>query len=84
MGIKEDAHRIIDELPESDMPKVLRHLRLLRAAKDDPFVQTVMDAPLDDEPTTAEEDAGAAEARGEIKRGEGKPLKDVRAVLLRG
>ena len=27
MSIKEDVHRIIDELPESDLEKVLHHSR---------------------------------------------------------
>ncbi len=27
MSIKEDVHRIIDELPESDLEKVLHHLK---------------------------------------------------------
>ncbi|HEY7908268.1 MAG TPA: hypothetical protein VIC60_05310 [Thermomicrobiales bacterium] len=84
MSIKEDVHRIIDELPESDLEKVLHHLEMVRAAKRDPFIQMLMDAPLDDEPTTPEEDAGAAEARQELERGEGKSLSEVRAALLRG
>jgi hypothetical protein len=84
MSIKEDVLRIIDELPESDLEKLLHHLERGQAAKRDPFIQMLMDAPLDDEPTTPEEDAGAAEARQEIERGEGKSLSEVRAALLRG
>ena len=84
MGIKEDVHRIIDELPERDLEKLLHHLKLVRAASRDPFIQALMDAPIDDEPTTPDEDAGAAEARQEIERGEGTSLSEVRAALLRG
>ena len=84
MSIKEDVHRIIDELPESDLEKLLRHLEMVQAARRDPFIQMLMDAPLNDKPTTPEEDAGAAEARQEIERGEGKTLNEVRAALLRG
>ena len=84
MSIKEDVHRIIDELPESDLEKLLHHLEMVRAAKRDPFIHALMDAPIDDEPTMPEEDAGAAEARQELRRGEGKTLNEVRAELLRG
>ena len=41
-----------------------------------------MDAPIDDEPTTPEEDAGTAEAWQEYQRGEGRAWKEVRAELL--
>src|SRR5437764_14965683 len=66
MSIKEDVHRIVDELPESELPRLLHHLEMLRAAKNDPFLQALRNAPIDDEPTTPEEDLGAAEARDEI------------------
>lgn len=84
MSIKEDVHRIIDDLPESDLEKLLHHLEMVQAAKRDPFIQALMDAPIDDEPTTPEEDAGAAEAREELRRGEGRPLNEMRAEFLRG
>ncbi len=84
MSIKEDVHRLVDELPESDLETVLHHLERVRAAKHDPFMQMLMNAPLDDEPTTSEEDAGAAEAREELRRGEGRSLSEVRAEILRG
>jgi hypothetical protein len=76
MSIKEDVHRLVDELPESDLEKVLHPLEMMRAAKRDPFLQALMDAPIDDEPTTPEEDAGAVEARQELRRGEGKTLNE--------
>ncbi len=67
MSIKEDVHRLVDELPESDVENVVHHLEMMQAAKRDPFMQMLMDAPLDDEPTTPEEDAGATEARQELE-----------------
>jgi hypothetical protein len=82
MSIKEDVHRIIDELPESDLEKLLHHLEMVRAAKRDPFLQSLMDAPIDDESSTPEEDAGAEEAWQEYRRGEARPWKEVRAALL--
>jgi hypothetical protein len=84
MSIREEIYQIVDELPESRLPALLRHLERLRAAEGDPFLAALMNAPIDDEPTTAEEDEGAAEARHELARGEGRPLRDIRDELLRG
>jgi hypothetical protein len=75
-------HRIIDELPESDLDKSLHHLEMMQAAKRDPFIQALMDAPIDDEPSTPEEDAGIVEAWQEYRHGEARPWKEVRAELL--
>jgi len=83
MSIKEDVHRLVDELPESDLERLLHHLEMMRVAKRDPFIQMLLDAPLDDEPTTPEEDAGAAEARDQLRRGEGESLSGMRAEFLR-
>ncbi|MGI8689013.1 MAG: hypothetical protein ACR2M3_10575 [Thermomicrobiales bacterium] len=84
MSIKEDVHRLVDELPDDDLPAAQRLLEALRTKEHDPLMQHLMQAPIDDEPTTPEEDAGAAEARQELQRGEGRPLSEVCAELLRG
>ncbi|MCA1670635.1 MAG: hypothetical protein LC793_25280 [Thermomicrobia bacterium] len=84
MSIKEDVHRLVDALPDDELPAARRLLESLRTKEHDPFIQHLMRAPIDDEPTTSEEDAGTAEAREELKRGEGRSLSEVRAELLRG
>jgi len=81
MSIKEDVYRIIDGLPESDLEKLLHHLERVQAAKNDPFLQALLNAPIDDEPYTPEEQAEDEEAWQEYLRGEGRNWKDVRAEL---
>ena len=39
-------------------------------ARRDPFLQALMDAPIDDEPETDEEHAAMAEARAALRRGD--------------
>ncbi len=68
MATKDMLHRLIDTLPDSALDEAERHLMALQA--DDPMLRVLLAAPLDDEPTTPEEDAGAALARDEIQRGE--------------
>ena len=83
MSIKEDIHRLVDEVPESALPEILRRLELLRLAETDPFVRALMNAPIDDEPYTDEERAEDEEARREYLRGEGRPWEEVRGDLLK-
>ena len=67
---KQNLHRLVDELPEK---AVVLAIRLLEVARDttDPLLLALENAPLDDEPTTPEEDARAHAARLEMERGEG-------------
>jgi hypothetical protein len=81
MSIKEEIHRLVDELPESRLPALLRHIELVRMAETDPVVRALMNAPIDDEPYTDEERAEDAEAWQEYLRGEGRRLEDVKAEL---
>jgi hypothetical protein len=83
MSIREDIYQIVGELPESALPSLLRHVKMLQMAETDPFIRALMNAPIDDEPYTDEERAEDAEAWEEYRRGEGRPLKDIRAELLR-
>lgn len=78
MTTKAELHHLIDELPDNATDEAARLLAALR----DPLMQALFDAPEDDEPTTPEEDAGAAEARDQYRRGEGRPWKVVRRELL--
>jgi len=80
MTIKDELHRLVDELPESESHAAKRFLEYLRNMGD-PMMQALMEAPIDDEPTTAEEDKGAEEAWQEYLRGEARPWEDVRKEL---
>ena len=60
MTTKEALHRLIEELPDDALPGVERYLA---AVRDDPMMRVLMAAPLDDEPTSPEEDADARRDR---------------------
>ena len=76
MTIKEDLHRLVDELPKKELPVAKRYLEYLRNMGD-PVLRTFMEAPEDDE----EETAMIEEARQEYLRGEARPWEEVREEL---
>lgn len=80
MTIKDELHRLVDELPQKELHGAKRFLEYLRNMGD-PLQQALMEAPEDDEPTTPEEDEGAKEAWREYLRGEARPWEDVREEL---
>ena len=56
MTIKEDLHRLVDELPKKELPVAKRYLEYLRNMGD-PVLRSFMEAPEDDEEETEEETA---------------------------
>lgn len=81
MVAREDLHRLVDELPESELEPAHRYLDFLRREGDDSFDRLLKSAPVDDEPRTPDEDAGAAEARQQYLRGEVVPAEEIRRLL---
>ena len=79
MTTKEALHRLIDELPDRMLPGVERYLSTVR---DDPMMQALLAAPLDDEPTTAEEDSSAGEAIERYQKGDFLTAQEAKARLL--
>jgi hypothetical protein len=78
MATRQELHDLVDEIPEQGLDEARRYLQALKEANGDPFLAQLLLAPEDDEPTTPEEDAGAAEAWQEYLRGEsvsGEELK---------
>jgi hypothetical protein len=61
MPRRDTLHRLIDELPESELAAAERFLHYLRATAD-PVLRALLEAPLDNEPET-EPDAGRGAAR---------------------
>lgn len=78
---REKLHRLIEELPEQEVQPAERFLEYLRNVGSDPVVRAFMDAPLDDEPLTPEDERAIREAKDEIARGEGIPWEDARQLL---
>lgn len=81
MTIKEELHRLVDELPDSESHAAKRFLEYLRNMGD-PMMRALMEAPEDDEPTTPGEDKGAEEAWQEYLRGEAISAEEAKRELL--
>ena len=80
MPTRDSLHRLIDELPESELAAAARFLHYLRATAD-PVLRALLEAPLDDEPETEEERRLVHEARDELAQGQVRMLEDVRHEL---
>ena len=80
MTIKEDLHRLVDELPKKELPVAKHYLEYLRNMGD-PVLRSFMEAPEDEEEETEEETAMIEEARQEYLRGEARPWEEVREEL---
>jgi hypothetical protein len=80
MPTRDTLHRLIDELPESELGAAERFLHYLHATAA-PVLRTLLEAPLDDEPETEDERQAAQEARDELARGEVRTLEEVRREL---
>ena len=76
MPTRDTLHRLIDELPESELTAAERFLHDLRATAD-PVLRALLEAPPDDEPETDEERRAVHEAREELARGEVRTLEEV-------
>ncbi len=82
MSVREDIHRLVDALPESELLTVRRLLEALHLLSRDPRQVALDMAPWDDEPTTPEEEAGIAQAYEEIARGEVISAEEAKRRLL--
>ena len=60
---RDSLHRLVDEIPDSELHAARRMLQYLRD-QSDPLLRALLDAPEDDEPLT-EQDAAALEANRE-------------------
>ncbi|MCI0438400.1 MAG: hypothetical protein L0177_04635 [Chloroflexi bacterium] len=81
MTTKEELHRLVDELPDSELQTAMRFLEYLRDTVGDPFLKALAAAPEDDEPDSPDEKEGAEEAWQEYLRGEAQPWEEVRKEL---
>ncbi len=62
---RRELHALVDHIPASDLPAVRKILRALA----DPVWQSILAAPLDDEPETEQERAEVEAARQEKRPG---------------
>jgi len=77
MTIKDELHRLVDELPQKELRGAKRFLEYLRNMGD-PVLRALSEAPEDDEPETEEEKAAVGEAYEDLKAGRLIPLDDVK------
>lgn len=70
MTSKEKLRVIVEDLSEPDAEATLAYIERRKAAHGDPVLEILDGAAPDSEPTTPEEDRGAAEAREEYERGD--------------
>jgi len=72
---KQHAHELVDRLHAGQLDAVVRLLEVMT----DPVAHSLANAPIDDEPVTAEEAREIAVARASFDRGEGIPNEEVLA-----
>ena len=77
---RERLYRLVDQIPEGEVHAAARYLEYL-AEHGDPFIRKLMNAPLDDEPVTEEEEAGVREAWEDYKGGRVQTLEEVEKEL---
>ena len=82
MSTREHLHLLVDQIPEERLATAARVLEQLRGDSD-AFLAALERGEIDDEPTSPEEDAGAAEAWQEYLRGEGITPDEAKRALLR-
>jgi len=66
---RDELHRLIDQLPESEVMPAFRYLRYLKDLGEDPMLKKLAESPVDDEPESDEESEGAHHARQEARQG---------------
>ncbi len=69
MTAKEKLRQTVEELSEAEAQDALGFI-VRRQSKRDALDELLERAPLDDEPTTSDEDEGVREAKEQIARGE--------------
>ena len=78
MTAKERLLNLVDELSEQEAADALA---LFEQRADDPMIRALDNAPLDDEPSSEEEDASARDAFEEYKRGESFSAEEIKREL---
>lgn len=76
MSFREQAHQLIDRLPESQLSALVGLLETIV----DPVAAALRTAHLDDEEETEDERAAIAEARHSLKRNGGKGIPHAEAM----
>ena len=81
MKERERLHSLIDTLPEDEVHVALRFVEFL-GTEESPSLWSLRDAPIDDEPLTAADEAALAEAEQDIAEGRVVSHAEARRILL--
>lgn len=79
--LREDLHRLVDDLAEKDLEPARRYLAYLWNTRD-PLRQSLMEAPYDDEPLSEEDIADLDAAWEEVAAGRLISHEEARQRLL--
>ena len=74
--LREELHRLVDELPEADLYSAKRFMAYLRNTQS-PWLQKLLDAPYDDEPLTDADQEALKEAYADRAAGRVSSLEQV-------
>jgi hypothetical protein len=77
MTAKEKLRRLVEDLSEQEAEAALAAIERGR----EPMLELLDGAPLDDEPTSDDEEAGVREAKADIERGEVFSAEQIRREL---
>ena len=69
-ALKTALHELVDTLPEDELPAAHRFLAYLLQVSNNPVLRALLDAPLDDESDTPEEQAAVQESLEQLACGE--------------
>ncbi len=80
MSPRDTLHKLVDALPEEELPTATRVLEALRATAD-PVLRALLAAPDDDEADDDDFDGGLSEARREAREGKTLSHEEVKREL---
>lgn len=78
--LRDEIHELVDQLPDGELNAARRFVEYLRH-HGDPFLKKLMEAPIDDEPVTEEEQTLVAEAWEDVKAGRVHTYEQVKKEL---
>lgn len=80
MALRDRLHRLVDDLPETEIDRAERLLRVLKDTAEPPLY-TLENAPEDQEPEAPEEAAAVAEAWREHRDGKSLSTEELKREL---
>jgi len=80
MTSRDSLHRLVDDLPETEITRAERLLEVLKETAE-PLLYSLENAPEDDEPETAEEAAAVAEAWRDHREGKSLTTEELKREL---